>query len=92
MQLFDSRNYKECVAVCDDIITTQKGVNHNTANAYRWMGMCLDMMNERDKAIEAYKKALSFEKVQFGDRHDQYGLHITREWIQARLLSPYVRI
>jgi tetratricopeptide (TPR) repeat protein len=92
MQLFDSRHYKECAEICFDIISANKCGNHNIANAYRWIGMCLDMMNEREKAIEVYNKALSFDEVKFGDRHDQYGLYITREWIQERLISPYVRI
>ena len=92
MQLFDSRHYKECVEICEEIVKSNRSGNHNIANACRWIGMCRDMLNEREKAIEAYKKALSFEDVQFGDRHDQYGLHITREWLQERLSSPYVRI
>ena len=92
MQLFDSRHYNECIEVCENIVQTNKGGEHSIANAYRWVGMCRDILNEREKAVEAYKKALSFENVQFGDTHSQYGLHITREWIQERLLSPYVRV
>jgi hypothetical protein len=91
MQLFDSRNYSESIQVSEDIIKNPSGARHNTADSYRWIGMCYDVLNERGKAVEAYKKALSYEEVQFGDRHDQYGLHITREWIQERILSPYVR-
>jgi hypothetical protein len=92
MQLFDSRHYSECIEICMDIIRANKSGPHNIANAYRWIGMCRDMLNERDLAIEAYKMALGFEEVRFGDRHDQYGLHITREWIWERLSSPYVRM
>jgi hypothetical protein len=92
MQLFDSRHYNECAEVCEDIIRADGSSRHTVADSYRWVGMCRDMLNEREKAVEAYKKALSFEEVQFGDRHDQYSLHITREWIQERLLSPYVRV
>ena len=92
MQLFDSSRYNECAAVCGDIIQANKSGTYNVANAYRWIGMCRDMLNEREKAVEAYKKALSFEVVKFAARHDQYGLHITREWIQERLSSPYIRI
>ena len=71
MQLFDSRHYNECVEICEDIIRDKKTGRYNMANAYRWIGMCRDITNEREKAIEAYQKALSFEDVQFGDRHDQ---------------------
>lgn len=90
MQLFDSRHYEECIKVCEDMI--KNGVSrHDMADSYRWIGMCYDMSHEREKAVEAYKKALSFEEVQFGDRHDQYGIHVTREWIEKRIESPFVR-
>ena len=92
MQLFDSRNYNESISVCEDIINNEKSGRSDIASAYYWSGLCCDMLNEREKAVEAYKKALSFEEIQFGDRHDQYGIHVTREWLQERILLPFVRV
>lgn len=91
MQLFDSRHYSESISVCEDIINNKNNSSYDFASAYHWIGLCRDMLGERGKAVEAYKKALSFEDIQFGDRHDQFGIHVTREWIQERISSPFVR-
>jgi hypothetical protein len=58
--------------------------------ATAWQGMLLDLMGRRAEAVARYREALDSD-VDGNFRHSQYGLVISRAWIQERLREPYRR-
>jgi tetratricopeptide (TPR) repeat protein len=58
--------------------------------ATAWQGMLLDLMGRRAEAVDRYREALDSD-VDGNFRHSQYGLVISRTWIQERLRAPYRR-
>ncbi len=58
--------------------------------ALTWQGHLLDLAGRREEALQAYHEAL---RIDTGAtvRHDQYGIWINRDWIEARLETPFRR-
>jgi tetratricopeptide (TPR) repeat protein len=57
--------------------------------AVTWLGNTCDAQGRRDDAVEYYRKALEMADNHGLIRHDQFGLQISSEWIQQRLLAPF---
>ncbi len=54
---FDQNNYKEALGTFHRITM----IRNTYADAYYWMGKCHEKMNEKNKAIEEYKKSLALD-------------------------------
>ncbi len=56
-----------------------------------WQGHILDLLDRREEALARYKEAqtLPFPGAM---RHDQYGIVIDEQWIEARLKTPFERV
>lgn len=56
-----------------------------------WQGHLLDLLQRRAEALAKYQAALAV-RVSPSMTHSQYGITLDREWVEARLLSPFARI
>ena len=81
-KLYDWGLYEDALAVfkrrCELL---EKMENEWSASAYGWQGLLLDLLGRRNKAIDAYKKAL---EIKF-DRDFAYNgdpVTINREWLE----------
>ncbi|MHC4552541.1 MAG: tetratricopeptide repeat protein, partial [Planctomycetota bacterium] len=55
-----------------------------------WQGHLLDIQHNREKAIEKYSQALEMNDDEIGRmRHDQWGIVLTKDWVQKRLETPF---
>ncbi len=53
-----------------------------------WHGHIYDILGEREKALEKYEDAL--KNIPEGTmRHDQWGIVLTRKWVENRLQEPF---
>jgi tRNA A-37 threonylcarbamoyl transferase component Bud32 len=83
--LYDTHQYGEALKVFSRLEEAGDG-----AEAQIWQGHMLDLLGRRAEAVAAYRKALS---VTFGQySHDQYGLVLTRDYVEQRLESPFARV
>ncbi len=87
--LFDGEYYTESFESFSKIPELETSESRIFA-AFAWMGHLKDLLGERDKALEFYKKALEHDK---GDsmQHSQYGITIDRAWLEERLRTPFTR-
>jgi len=53
-----------------------------------WIGHIKDIQNHRQEAVQWYNKALQAYPG-FAVQHDNWHMKIDRDWIQARLLTPF---
>jgi tetratricopeptide (TPR) repeat protein len=54
-----------------------------------WMGHLKDLVGEREKALEYYQEALKYDTGGTAMRHDQWGIAISRKWVEERLKTPF---
>lgn len=54
-----------------------------------WQGHLLDLQQQRSQAVEKYTQALTLDDSAMGIRHDQWGIVLTKEWVQQRLQIPF---
>jgi tetratricopeptide (TPR) repeat protein len=54
-----------------------------------WQGHLLDLKQHRQQAIEKYQQALAMKDDATGTRHDQWGIILTKAWVQERLKTPF---
>lgn len=62
---YDKQNYKEALAICDETLQLAPYV----ANYWGNKGIVLEQMNNKPAAIEAYEKALNYDKTKFDARN-----------------------
>jgi len=55
-----------------------------------WQGHLLDLLGRRDEAVQRYQDALERDRG-LETQHDQYGLAINRQWVEARPEEPFQR-
>jgi hypothetical protein len=85
--LYDGRYYAEALEVTRSLAATD--ADYRFA-ALVWQGHLLDLLERRAEAIVSYQEALKVP----GSRtmkHSQYNLVINREWVEARLKTPFQR-
>ncbi len=86
MYLYDEKHDEEALQAF------QKDSLQNPTSflSYVWQGHIYDLLNQRDKAVTCYKKALALNPTSWV-RHDQWGMKIDRAWIERRIESPFQR-
>jgi len=90
LTLYDGKYYSEAIEAFEKVESLGKSDPSRVAAAITWQGHLFDLLGQRDKAIERYKKALE-QPAAPNVRHDQYQIHLTREWIKKRLEEPFRR-
>lgn len=85
--LFDGRHYPESFEAfkkCGELDRSKV----NSFGALVWMGIMKDLLGDRTAAVGYYREALKQDTGR-ALQHDQYGLRITRAWVEDRLKTPF---
>ncbi len=90
LTLYDGRYYQEALEAFEKVQTFGESDPSRVSAAITWQGHLFDLLGQRDKAIECYKKALA-QPVPPNVRHDQYQIRLNREWVEKRLEEPFRR-
>jgi hypothetical protein len=90
LALYDGRYYAEAMEAFEKVQICGQAEPARVSAAITWQGHLFDLLGQRDKAVERYKKALA-RPVPPRVRHDQYGIKLSREWIQKRIEEPFRR-
>ena len=53
-----------------------------------WMGHLKDLSGKREEALKYYNEALKHDTGRTM-QHDQYGMRISRQWVEERLKTPF---
>ncbi len=56
-----------------------------------WQGHMFDLLDQREKALEMYRKA-NVDPFPGTMRHDQYGIAVDKDWVAERLRTPFSRV
>lgn len=92
MSLFDGGHFKESLQAFQKCASSdQKADPSSRLLGWVWQGHLLDVLNRRDEAVACYRQALQYCSADTDIRHDQYGIRITRAWVEKRLQSPFQR-
>jgi tRNA A-37 threonylcarbamoyl transferase component Bud32 len=85
LALYDTQRYSEALKVfCRLEEAGDRG------EALIWQGHMLDLLGQRAEAVAAYRKALSAPIGEYS--HDQYGLVLSKAYVQQRLETPFARV
>jgi hypothetical protein len=84
--LYDGHRYSDALAVFQRM---EKYGEDLTGAAIVWQGHMLDLLGRRSEAIAAYEKA---KDKNLDVRHDQYGIVLSRKYVEKRLQTPFVRV
>jgi tetratricopeptide (TPR) repeat protein len=92
MSLFDGGYHKESLQAFQKCAASEK----KTDPVYKllgwvWQGHLLDLLDRRDEAVTSYQQALQYCDSNTDIRHDQYGMRITKSWVEKRTQSPFQR-
>jgi len=90
LALYDGKYYQEAIEAFERVQTQGKDDPARVSAAIVWQGHLYDLLGQRDKAVGRYKKALE-QPVPPNVRHDQYRMHLNREWVEKRLQEPFRR-
>lgn len=85
--LYDGTHYAEAFE-CFKNVTETAAYENFKFYSYVWMGTIKDIAGSREKALECYKKALDYSPG-FEHSYDQYGIHMSLEWVKKRLEIPF---
>jgi tetratricopeptide (TPR) repeat protein len=85
MALYDVGRYSDALTVFREMEKSEayKGVG------FVWQGHMLDLLGRREEALAAYKQVAGRN---LHVRHDNYGIQLTKEYIQERIERPFVRV
>lgn len=91
MALYDAGQYEEALAAFQQTEATSEDLVWRVVGLV-WQGQMLDLLGRRDEALACYRKALAAGQLPTVVRHDQYGIIINKDWIQARIDTPFRRM
>ena len=88
--IFEGGYFDEAFTCFEKILELDAPENYHFI-ATTWQGNVRDAQGRRDEAIGFYKKALEMAEITKLQvmRHDQWGIKISREWVERRLVSPF---
>lgn len=89
MTLYDGKFYEEAIRSFKQLEESLSDQQRFVGLA--WQGQLLDLLQRRPEALEKYRAALAL-KVSPSVAHSQYGITLDRQWVEARLQSPFARI
>jgi tetratricopeptide (TPR) repeat protein len=89
MVLFDSGYDEESLAAFIKTATASDASRLYQFAAWVWQGHLNDLLERREAALAAYRKALEVDPGQ-AMMHGQYGMSIDRGWVEARLKAPFL--
>jgi tetratricopeptide (TPR) repeat protein len=90
MTLYDGKYYPEGLEAFGRVQAMAQDNTLLTFTATVWQGHLFDLLGQREKAVNCYRKALEIPAG--GEmRHDQYHMRINRAWVQERLKEPFRR-
>jgi proline iminopeptidase len=81
LALYDARRYSDALTV---FLAMEKAGGGGVAVV--WQGHMFDLLGRRPEALVAYRKASG---MSLGARHDQYGIVVSREYVETRLRTPF---
>jgi tetratricopeptide (TPR) repeat protein len=87
--LYDSGDRKESLAAFERTAALEKTGLYAFA-ARVWQGHMHDLLGERETALACYREALEIDPGT-SMKHSQWGMTIDRAWVEARLVTPFVR-
>ncbi len=90
LALYDGKYYQQAMDAFAQVENRGKDDPARVSAAITWQGHLFDLLGQRDKAVECYKRALK-QPVPPGTRHDQYHIVLNREWVEKRLEEPFRR-
>ncbi|MEN6333279.1 MAG: M1 family aminopeptidase [Phycisphaerales bacterium] len=90
LALYDGKYYQEAMEAFARVESCDRSDPARVSAAITWQGHLFDLLGQRDKAVECYKRALA-QPVPPNMRHDQYKIRLSREWIEKRLDEPFRR-
>lgn len=88
LALYDGKFYEEAIRSFQRLAESSNDQQRFVGLA--WQGQVLDLLQRRAEALENYRAALAL-KVSPSMTHSQYGITLDREWVAARLQSPFAR-
>lgn len=88
--LYDGTYYAEAVKAFDCALEFNDGNPYISFIAYSWKGHLFDLLDNREQALEFYKKAL---KGYPGNpiTHSQFNMKIDKKWLEERMKEPFKR-
>jgi tetratricopeptide (TPR) repeat protein len=93
LNLYDGGYYPEALESFRRINTTPNKDIKGELVSLVWQGHILDILKQRDAALECYHKALDLYSdsslSSFKMRHDQWSMVIDREWVEKRIKQPF---
>ncbi len=89
MLLYDGRHYAESFQAFEKSGALDPS-DFNLFATLTWRGHLMDLLGERQKALQYYREALKHDTGRTM-QHDQYRLRIGRSWVEERLKTPFRR-
>ena len=90
LTLYDGKHYEKAIEAFDKTIQLTDEPLYR-ATSWVWKGHLHDLMGNRQKAVNMYKKALE-EPFPGTMRHDQYRIAIDEHWVKRMLKEPFTRV
>jgi beta-lactamase regulating signal transducer with metallopeptidase domain/tetratricopeptide (TPR) repeat protein len=95
LNLYDGGYYPEALESFRRINTAPNKDIKGELVSLVWQGHILDILKQRDAALECYHKALDLYSdsslSSFKMRHDQWSMVIDRKWVEKRIKRPFQR-
>ena len=90
LALYDGEHYSEALEAFSRATEAAAEGSLWRFTSLVWQGHLLDLLDRRDEALERYREALAAAGGH-SMQHSQYGLEISRAWVEERLREPFVR-
>lgn len=91
--LYDGKHYEQALENFKRMAATITQPEEQVVEFYivnAWQGILLDLLGEREKALDHYQEALS-TNLDPQIKHSQYNLVLDRKFVQERLEKPFER-
>jgi len=93
LNLYDGKHYAEALEAFHRVVEVsekKQGLKSAVFVALVWQGHLLDIMGQREQALQCYQKALKIDHG-FSMALNEYGMVINRQWVQERIEKPFER-